>query len=135
MDQKDRIAKAIAAMRAKQDARSYVVTWRSSADHKIYKGFGSLTALATMLRISAGTLGNYLSRGKGSHQRKAINPTTGELDIMTITMYDPPHKEKRKRGRPPKAETLAKRAEAQRYHDEWMAEHKRMKEARRKLAR
>jgi len=102
MTHQERLRRSREAQIKRLNARNYVVTWRSTADHLIYSGIQGFKDLAHQLDISEHSLRCYFARGAGVHSLERTNPTTGEPDLMTITRTDPPAKPKRPRGRPRK---------------------------------
>ena len=102
MDYHQRLHLAKLAYDARNEARRYIVRWYGGGEHQEYKGEVGLAKLAKLLRITPHSLKCYLSKGKGHHQFRGVNPTLQIDDIGVIARIDPPAKQKRPRGRPRK---------------------------------
>lgn len=110
-------------------------------DHQMYylefNGGGSENCkgqaiLCSRLKMSMGSVNVYLSKGGGSFTVKRMNPSTGELDILTVTRgptpitpqqqakLDAPPK---RRGRPPNESALRAEPEDKFDWQEWRKTH------------
>jgi hypothetical protein len=95
------LERARRARQAQVKSQIYRVEWRGGEVSEV-QGWEVICALLGMRRT---TLQVYLSKGGGSFQRLATNPTTGEQDILIVTRVKQV-KEPKRRGRPPKAASV-----------------------------
>lgn len=101
MDLRQHLDRARQVHRAKAAERKatqrFILSWRGSEPEYV-TGYSDLCA---RLKIKESTLRVRLSEGHGVYNLTRTNPTTGELDVLSITRLIPA-KEPTKRGRPKK---------------------------------
>lgn len=81
------------------NAQRFQLSWRGSGESEILP----LKALPAVLDLRIQSIRSYLATGHGTFTLERNSPTTGELDILTVTKLASPAKPKPRRGRPPKA--------------------------------